>query len=50
MHEVRITVPKGLSSGIAKLAFNVGIDRVTVCPVVVLPDATRTWYLSDVSP
>ena len=39
MHEVRITVPKGLSSGIAKLAFDVGIDRVTVCPVLVLPDA-----------
>jgi len=34
MHEVRITVPKGLSSGIAKLAFDVGIDRVTVCPVL----------------
>ena len=39
MHEVRITVPKGLSSDIAKLAFEAGIDRVTVCPVFVLPHA-----------
>jgi hypothetical protein len=36
MHEVRITVPSGFSSDIAKLALEVGIDRVTVCPVHVL--------------
>jgi hypothetical protein len=46
MHEVRITVPKGLSLDIAKLAFEAGIDRVTVCPVFVLPHADGTWYLS----
>ena len=39
MHEGRVTVPKGLSSDIARLAFDVGIDRVTVYPVLVLPDA-----------
>jgi hypothetical protein len=39
MHEVRVTVPNGLSSDIARLAFDVGIDRVTVYPVLVLPDA-----------
>jgi hypothetical protein len=35
MHEVRITVHPGLASDIAKLALEVGIDRVTVCPAYV---------------
>ena len=33
MHEVRVTVPRGSSSAIARAALEVGIQRVTVCPV-----------------
>jgi len=33
MHEVRVTVPRGLGSAVAKAALEVGIQHVTVCPV-----------------
>src|SRR5215468_1395107 len=36
MHEVRVTVPRGSGSAIAKAALEAGIQRITVCPVQVI--------------
>ena len=36
MHEVRVTVPRGSGSAIAKAALEAGIQRITVCPVHVI--------------
>jgi len=36
MHEVRVTVPRGSGSAIAKAALEAGTQRITVCPVHVI--------------
>jgi len=36
MHEVRVTVPRGSGSAIAKAALEAGIQRITICPVQVI--------------